>query len=125
MANIIEDLVGWINDSFGTAFEVSSHIGTPEYYLVLGAVLALFAMFGFYLCGTLGNRPRLSILLAGAVVSVGFGVLIESWTNLVDWLILGFEFTEPGPSIFAVGFTAFLAVMLWNMIRTKGDKLVL
>lgn len=125
MASVIHDAVSWINDTFGTSLEVSVNAGTPEYFLALGIGLAFFLFVGLFLAGTLGNRPRLSILAGAGVASVGLGIIVQHYTDLVDWLVLGFRFTEVGPTIFAVGLACFTAVIAWNMLRTKGDKLVL
>lgn len=125
MAHIIEDMATWMNDTFGTTIEVSSFIGGPEYYMALGIAGAFFLFIGLLLAGALGNRPRLSILCGGAVVALCLGFLVQHHVDLIDWLSLGFQFTDAAASIFSLGLTAFVCVLGWNMIRTKGDKLVL
>lgn len=96
-----------------------------DYYLLagIGLSVASFALLGLLL---LVNTRSLTIWHGIAIGAVSFFIasMVNTYTQLFDWVTLGMTGGSTYATLFVLGMIAFVGVMLFNIITTKGKTLV-
>lgn len=97
---------------------------TFDEYLGFG-IVALFCVIVLWWALSRGsNRFTVWHALTAIVGGFVFGVALQSYTKIADWISLGFEFTNIGATLLMVGIVWFVGVMIWNIIATRGRTFV-
>lgn len=95
-----------------------------DYYTLAGAGMAS-AFFGLLLASYVKKRPFSAWhgLTIGAVA--GFGAaIIQSYTQLFDWVALGLTGASTAAALFVAGMGGMIAVMAYNLVATRGKTAV-
>ena len=94
-----------------------------DYYLLAGIGLSVAS---FALLGLLLNTRSLTIWHGLAIGAVSFFIasMVNTYTQLFDWVTLGMTGGSTYATLFVLGMIAFVGVMLFNIITTKGKTLV-
>lgn len=93
-------------------------------YSVAGA--GLTTLFFALLILAMLKGKNITIWHALAIgAAAGFAASIaQSYTQLVDWIILGITGVNAAAMLFVVGIVAMAVVMLYNLLSTRGKTLV-
>lgn len=97
---------------------------TIDYYALAGAAMA--TLFLAVLMLSYVRKKTLSVWHALAIGAVaGFAAsMVQSYTGLIDWLILGLTGTSTAAMLFVAGMIAMIAVMVYNILSTRGKTAV-
>jgi hypothetical protein len=97
---------------------------TIDYYTFVGAGMAV-AFIGLLAVTAMVKKP-LTVwhwLTIGAVS--GFTAsIVQSYTQLFDWIALGFTGASTAASLFVLGMGSMIVVMIYNLIATRGRTMV-
>lgn len=95
-----------------------------DYYTLAGAILAT-VFFGLLAASYLCKKPLSAwhALTIGTVA--GFAAsMAQSHTGLIDWLTLGITGVSTSATLFVLGMGAMCAVMVYNILATRGKTAV-
>lgn len=93
-------------------------------YAAIGLTAGFFLFIGILLTGVLGRKFSGWHLVGLGVFSVAGTVIAQHYANLITWLIYGFKLNDIGATVFLIGFVAFVCVLGYNAVMTKGERLV-
>lgn len=93
-------------------------------YAVAGAGFTTLFFALLILVMLKGKNITLWHALAIGAVSGFVASIAQSYTQLVDWIILGVAGVSLAASLFVIGMIAMLAVMIYNLRATKGRTMV-
>jgi len=99
-------------------------IATIDYYTLVGAGMAT-VFFGLLAASYLRKKPLSAWhwMTIGAVS--GFAAsIIQSYTQLFDWVVLGLTGVSTAASLFVFGMAGMIGVMAYNLIVTRGKTAV-
>ena len=99
-------------------------IATVDYYTLVGAGMAT-VFFGLLAATYLRKKPLSAwhLLMIGAVS--GFAAsIVQSYTQLFDWVALGFTGASTAASLFVFGMVGMIGVMVYNLAVTRGKTAV-
>lgn len=99
-------------------------ITTLNLYAIAGAGLATLFFALLILFSLKGKNITIWHALAIGAVSGFVASIAQSYTQLVDWIILGVAGVSLAASLFVIGMIAMLAVMIYNLLATKGRTMV-
>lgn len=95
-----------------------------DYYTLAGAGMAV-AFIGLLAVSAMRKKPLSAwhLLTIGAVS--GFAAsIIQSYTQLFDWIALGLTGVSTSASLFVVGMASMIGVMAYNLLSTRGKTAV-
>ncbi len=99
-------------------------IATVDYYTLVGAGMAT-VFFGLLAALYLRKKPLTAWhwLTIGALG--GFAAsIIQSYTQLFDWVALGLTGASTAAALFVVGMAGMIGVMTYNLLATRGKTAV-
>jgi hypothetical protein len=99
-------------------------IATLDYYTLVGAGMAT-VFFGLLAASYLRKKPFTAWhwLTIGAVS--GFAAsIVQSYTQLFDWVALGLTGASTAAALFVAGMGGMIAVMAYNLVVTRGKTAV-
>ncbi len=120
-----ENVVTYDNSSFPDLLQnIFTGQITFDQYLGFG-LISLFAIMVIWWAFRKGSM-KFSVWHALTAIVGGFlfGVALQSYTKIVDWLALGMKFTNIGATLLLIGVVWFIGVMCYNFIVTRGRTLV-
>lgn len=95
-----------------------------DYYLLagLGMVTVFFAMLLLHFV----SSQRLTIwhALAIGIIASFSASLVNNYVTLGEWLTLGLMGISTAAMVFVIGVAVMLAVMVYNLISTRGRTMV-
>lgn len=100
------------------------HMATMDYYTLVGAGMAT-VFFGLLVASYLNKKlfTAWHWLTIGAVS--GFAAsMVQSYTQLFDWVVLGLTGVSTAASLFVAGMAGMIGVMAYNLIVTRGRTAV-
>lgn len=99
-------------------------ITTLDYYMLAGAGMVV-AFIALLAVSSVIKKP-LSVwhwLTIGAVSGFAASV-VQSYTQLFDWISLGLTGVNTAATLFVLGMVAMIVVMIYNLIVTRGKTAV-
>lgn len=99
-------------------------ITTLDYYMLAGAGMVV-AFIALLAVSAVIKKPLTvwHCLTIGAVS--GFAAsIVQSYTQLFDWIVLGLTGVSTAASLFVLGMGAMIVVMIYNLIATRGRTMV-
>lgn len=95
-----------------------------DYYTLAGAGMAIL-FFGLLILAMLKGK-NITVWHALAIGAVaGFSAsIVQSYTQLFDWVALGITGASTAATLFVVGMAAMICVMVYNLMATRGKRLV-
>lgn len=95
-----------------------------DYYTLAGAGMAT-VFFGLLAASYLRKKPFSAWhgLTIGAVAGFSAAV-IQSYTQLFDWVALGLTGASTAAALFVIGMGGMIAVMAYNLLATRGKTAV-
>ena len=95
-----------------------------DYYTLAGAGMAV-AFIGLLAVSAMKKKPLSAwhLLTIGAVSGFAASVL-QSYTQLFDWVALGLTGASMAASLFVFGMAAMIGVMVYNLLATRGKTAV-
>jgi hypothetical protein len=96
-----------------------------DYYLLagIGLSVASFALLGLMLFINTSNLTIWHGVALGAI-SLFAASMVNTYTQLYDWVVLGMTGGSTYATIFVLGMIAFVCVMIYNIIATKGKTAI-
>lgn len=99
-------------------------ITTLDYYMLAGAGMVV-AFIALLAVSAVVKKP-LSVwhwLTIGAVSGFTASV-VQSYTQLFDWIALGLNGANTAASLFVLGMIGMIVVMIYNLMATRGRTAV-
>jgi hypothetical protein len=99
-------------------------IATIDYYALVGAGMAV-AFIGLLAVTAMIKKPLSAwhLLTIGAVSGFAASIM-QSYTQLFDWIALGLTGVSTAASLFVFGMVAMIGVMVYNLLATRGKTAV-
>lgn len=99
-------------------------ITTLDYYTLVGAGMAV-AFIALLAVSAMIKKPLSAWhwLTIGAVCGFTASV-VQSYTQLFDWISLGLTGVSAAASLFVLGMVAMIVVMIYNLMATRGRTMV-
>ena len=99
-------------------------IATVDYYMLVGAGMVV-AFIGLLAVTAMIKKPLSAwhLLTIGAVSGFAASVL-QSYTQLYDWVALGLTGASTAATLFVAGMVGMIGVMAYNLLATRGKTAV-
>ncbi|MDY0177400.1 MAG: hypothetical protein RBT25_10985 [Lentisphaeria bacterium] len=99
-------------------------IATIDYYTLVGAGMAT-VFFGLLAASYLRKKPLSAWhWLTIGTVSGFIASMVQSYTQLFDWVALGLTGVSTAATLFVAGMAGMIGVMAYNLLATRGKTAV-
>jgi len=99
-------------------------IATVDYYTLVGAGMAT-VFFGLLAVTYMIKKPLSAWHLLTIGAASGFAAsVLQSYTQLFDWVALGLTGASTAAALFVAGMAGMIGVMAYNLLATRGKTAV-
>ncbi len=99
---------------------------SDQVLIVFAASLIAIGLFSMFFLMLLNNKIKIGFWSGLGLTAAGAGIVVafQYYTGLIDWVILGLTGISVYAALFVYGMIAMVAVVIWNLIATRGKTAV-